>query len=390
MVVSQITPNVFFGVVGDIKPAAGLVENTLYFELDSGDIYKYVGGVWSLFASKSKQEILTNKTLITPTIASILNNGALLTLPTIASTLIGRNTPDILTNKTLTQPTIATIYNGGILTLPTGTMNIVGTNSSDILTNKIFNINSNLLIAAGLAAGDILVSNGTSFIRLARGTSGYVLTSGASTVSWAAPTGGSGSGGASLTTANTWSAIQTYLDTMLALRNPGNTASLTILAGAQTGAISVTFPVLTGNDVFQLLTATQTPSNKTINLTNNTVTDTSAAIGDIIKHNGTRFVRLAKGTANQILAVNSGATDIAWTSLNSERTGTATASGNGSAVTFTIAHGLGSVPYMALIQCSSHALDFTYTYDATNITVVFASAPPSGTNNVIFQWRVVA
>lgn len=387
MVVSQITPNVFFGVIGDTKPAAGLVENTLYFELDSGDIYKYVGGVWSLFSSKTKQETLTNKTLITPTIASILNGG-LLTLPTTATTLIGRNTTDTLTNKTLTQPTIATIFNGGVLTFPTGTMNIVGTNSSDVFTNKTFNVNSNLLIAAGLASGDILVSNGTSFIRLARGTSGQVLTAGASTISWAAPTGGSG--GVSTSTANTWSAIQTFNDTMLALRNPGNTASLTILAGAQTGAVSVTFPVLTGNDVFQLLTATQSPSNKTINLSNNTVTDTSAVVGDIIKHNGTKFVRLAKGTANQVLAVNAGATDIAWTSFNSERTGTATANGTGAATTFTIAHGLGSTPYCAFVELSSHAIARTFTYDATNITVVLSSAPPSGTNNVIFQWRVVA
>lgn len=122
----------------------------------------------------------------------------------------------------------------------------------------------------------------------------------------------------------------------------------------------------------------------------NTITSTSTAAGDILKSDGTKYDKLARGTANQVLAVNPGGTDIAWASLNSERTGTATASGNGSSVTFNVLHGLGSTPYVAFIQCSSHTNAFTYTYDGTNIIVVFTTAPPSGTNNVVFQWRVIA
>jgi trimeric autotransporter adhesin len=50
-------------------------------------------------------ETLSNKTLVTPVIGSIINTGTL-TLPTSTDTLVGRATTDTLTNKTLTSPTV--------------------------------------------------------------------------------------------------------------------------------------------------------------------------------------------------------------------------------------------------------------------------------------------
>lgn len=76
--------------------------------------------------------------------------------------------------------------------------------------------------------------------------------------------------------------------------------------------------------------------------------------------------------------------------LDSERVGKSVASGDGSTTVFNIAHGLGSNPTYAFVDCSSHAIGRTFTTDATNIVVTFASAPPTGTNNVIIYWRVVA
>lgn len=55
--------------------------------------------------------------------------------------------------------------------------------------------------------------------------------------------------------------------------------------------------------------------NKTINATNNTVTDTSTAAGDLFKSNGTKFVRFARGTANQVPRVNSGGTDLEYSDV---------------------------------------------------------------------------
>lgn len=57
-------------------------------------------------------QTLTNKTLTTPTIASIINAANTINLPTTATTLVGTNTTDTLSNKTLTAPRFANT--GGI------------------------------------------------------------------------------------------------------------------------------------------------------------------------------------------------------------------------------------------------------------------------------------
>jgi len=62
-------------------------------------------------------------------------------------------------------------------------------------------------------------------------------------------------------------------------------------------------------------TDTQVVTNKTYNTTDNTLTATSQAAGDILKNNGTKFVRLARGSANQPLKVNSGGTDLDYGTL---------------------------------------------------------------------------
>lgn len=80
-------------------------------------------------------QTLTNKTLTSPIISTIINTGTL-TLPTSTDTLVGRNTTDTLTNKTLTSPIIATIINSGTLTLPTSTDTLVGRTTTDTLSNK--------------------------------------------------------------------------------------------------------------------------------------------------------------------------------------------------------------------------------------------------------------
>jgi hypothetical protein len=68
--------------------------------------------------------------------------------------------------------------------------------------------------------------------------------------------------------------------------------------------------------------------------------------------------------------------------------GKSTFSGDGSTKTFTIAHSLVSTPSKVLVTAGSDAAkgDFYVTADATNITVTYATAPPSGTNNVVLNW----
>lgn len=68
---------------------------------------------------------------------------------------------------------------------------------------------------------------------------------------------------------------------------------------------------------------------------------------------------------------------------------TSTQSGNASTKVFNIAHNLNSTPRSVRIAAGS--LDaigpFYITKDATNITITFPTAPPTGTNNLVFNWE---
>jgi len=59
--------------------------------------------------------------------------------------------------------------------------------------------------------------------------------------------------------------------------------------------------------------ASETVTNKTLQVDLNTVShSTTNALGDILKSNGTKFNRFAKGGALQLLRTNAGGTDIEW------------------------------------------------------------------------------
>jgi hypothetical protein len=62
-------------------------------------------------------------------------------------------------------------------------------------------------------------------------------------------------------------------------------------------------------------TDVQVLEGKTYNTTDNTLTATSQAAGDILVNNATKFVRLAKGTANQALKMNSAGTTLDYGTL---------------------------------------------------------------------------
>jgi len=92
-------------------------------------------------------------------------------------------------------------------------------------------------------------------------------------------------------------------------------------------------------------TSSQTLTNKTINATDNSITDTSQAAGDLLKNNGTKFVRFAMGTALQQLRVNAGGTDLEYftpaASAIHRRTSIASGTQNGTNKVFTITNALG-------------------------------------------------
>lgn len=77
-----------------------------------------------------------------------------------------------------------------------------------------------------------------------------------------------------------------------------------------TAARTLTLPDTTDTLIGRATTDTLT--NKSINASNNSISDTGAAAGDLLKHNGSKFAKFAKGAANRVPAVNSGGTDLAY------------------------------------------------------------------------------
>jgi hypothetical protein len=73
---------------------------------------------------------------------------------------------------------------------------------------------------------------------------------------------------------------------------------------------NVTMPLLTGDDTFVFAAHAETLTNKTFNVADNSLTSTGGAAGDLLVHNGTKWVRFAKGTDGQVLKMVAG--DVAW------------------------------------------------------------------------------
>lgn len=74
--------------------------------------------------------------LSTYLIAEDPSQDQIIILPDANGRIVLTNTTDTLTNKTLTTPTIASITNGGTVTIPSGTDTLVARTSTDTLTNK--------------------------------------------------------------------------------------------------------------------------------------------------------------------------------------------------------------------------------------------------------------
>jgi len=150
-----------------------------------------------------------------------------------------------------------------------------------------------------------------------------------------------------------------------------------------------------------------TPTGKTYQIDQNFVKhSTTNAQGDIMGYDTTYggYIRIPRGTANQVLAVNSGGTDVVWATKTVPNVfgGVSVQSGNGTTKIFNIPHGAGTTPtkYAVTFASTAAAVNQTLptehsapqmyvTADATNLVLTYGStAPATGTNNLSWAWLV--
>lgn len=225
------------------------------------------------------------------------------------------------------------------LTLPDITDTIVTRTNTETLTGKTINATNNTITDNSTAVGDILVSNGTKFLRQAQGgngtfwgvsggVAGYYSIPGVTITGtgFATVTSGSIDAAASANIRYTGGKFQT--DANIQFKNASILGDLswTPTSTNKTLTLPDTTDTLVGKATVDTFT------NKTVNATNNTITDVGIALGDLLKGDGSKFVRFGRGTALQLLRTNSGATDLEWASAVSMVSGvgpTLTNSGSG-------------------------------------------------------------
>jgi hypothetical protein len=122
-----------------IEVERGTSTNVAFQWNETTDVWEYTvdGTNYIPVVGTTATQTLTNKTLTSPVIGSIVNTGTL-TLPTITDTLVGRATTDTLTNKTLTLPVIDNIKLGYTTTATaTGTTTLtVSSNRQQLFTGS--------------------------------------------------------------------------------------------------------------------------------------------------------------------------------------------------------------------------------------------------------------
>lgn len=193
--------------------------------------------------------------------------------------------------------------------------------------------------------------------------------------------------------ANDWgAALQTFRNTYLALRNPANTASYIVNTGAITSQRNIIIPALGADDTLTFNNFAAIFQNKTLDIDTNTLKHSSTnADGDILVYDTAsgKYIRLPRGTADQVLKVNSGGTNIEWgadsgAGIGSDQLYTNLTSTNG------YKYGLWSSPsdshgYGLLADITDFDVASTGYIDTTN-GFTGASWTMSGTTNKVGWW----
>ena len=197
------------------------------------------------------------------------------------------------------------LLDNGVAITPRTSLNVVGATFSDDGSTATMTVGGGG--GGGTPAGanlDIQINNAGAFgaITPGAGVSTWITTPSSANL-LAALTTKTGTGLAVFGTSPT-------VKTSLLLRNPADTFSYAFTPAAIAADRTLNLPLLLATDTVAVLDFAQALTNKTIVAASNTITDTSAALGDLLYFNGTRFVRFARGADGQVLKSN--ATTIVW------------------------------------------------------------------------------
>lgn len=236
-------------------------------------------------------------------------------------------------------------------------------NGVDVSDPIKYNTDINTLYANTNAAGDLLKSNGTKFVRLPRGTANQVLgvNAGGTDIAWTAAGAGGGE-------ANTAANVGTGTGTIFRDKTSVTLNLKTLLAGS---GITIT------NNANDITLASTGGGSTTLDGLSD-VAITSAARGDIIVRDATQYINKAKGTANQFLRMDGTGTDPTWQTVSV---------GGGTTIqgyNYLIYIDSGDGSYKALNGYTG-AVDYTHATDVTQVLKSIFAAVTTGQLTIVMS-----